>query len=108
MTNGPILQIDVGGDGAGVTVTVAGEIDIAAVSRLEHARATALAEHPSRLLIDLRRVDFIDSSGLKFLLETERLSKSAGWKLQLLRPGESARRALVLTGVDKHLPFVDS
>jgi anti-sigma B factor antagonist len=107
MPNRPGVQIDVGADQTGVTVTIAGEIDIAAIGRLEHARATALAEQPDRVLIDLRRVDFIDSSGLKFLLETDRLSKSAGWKLQLLRPAESARKALVLTGADKHLPFVD-
>ena len=59
------------------------------------------------MLIDLRRVGFIDSSGLRFLLETDRLSRGAGWELQLLRPAESARKALMLTGVDRLLPFVD-
>jgi len=107
MTKAPGLRIDVGADQTGVTFTVSGEIDIATVGRLEQARTKALAQQPSRLLIDLRRVDFIDSSGLKFLLETDRLSRSAGWELQLLRPAESARKALVLTGADKHLPFVD-
>lgn len=101
------MGIDVGSDQAGITVTVSGEIDIAGIGRLEQARATALAQGPGRLLIDLRRVEFIDSSGLKFLLDTDRLSRSAGWELQLLRPAESARKALVLTGADKHLPFVD-
>ena len=107
MTREPGLQVDVGAEETGVTLTVSGEIDIASVGRLEQARATALAGRPSRLLIDLRRVGFIDSSGLRFLLETDRLSRSAGWELQLLRPAESARKALILTGADKQLPFVD-
>jgi anti-anti-sigma factor len=91
----------------GVTVTVSGEIDLATIPRLEHARDRALAGNPTCVLIDLRDVRFIDSSGLKFLIETDRLSRSGGWTLKLFRPAGAAMRAFVVTGIDKHLPFVE-
>jgi anti-anti-sigma factor len=105
----PGFRADVSHDRASAiaTVTVTGDVDLASVNLLESARDRALSGSPSQLLIDLREVRFVDSSGLKFLLETNRLSKSGGWRLQLLKPSESVMRPFVLTGVEKHLPFVE-
>jgi anti-anti-sigma factor len=107
MTSGQRYRIEVDHGSAGATVTIAGEIDMASIPPLERARERALAGNPTQVLIDLRGVRFIDSSGLKFLLETDRLSRTGGWTLQLVRPAESAMRVLTLTGIDKHLPFID-
>jgi anti-anti-sigma factor len=105
----PAFNVEVGADrdGAVATVTVTGDIDLASVGRLERARERALSPNPGLLVVDLRRVRFIDSSGLKFLIETDRLARSGGWELKVRRPSEAAMRPFVVTGVDKHLPFVD-
>ena len=103
----PRFHVEVDQNQAGVTVTVTGDVDMSTIGPLEQARERALAVSPSSMLIDLRGVRFIDSSGLKFLIETDRLSRTGGWKLQLLRPGETAMRVFVVTGVEKHLPFID-
>ncbi len=107
MAPGQRYRIEVDHGTAGATVTIAGEIDMTTIPPLESARERVLAQNPTQVLFDLRDVRFIDSSGLKFLLETDRLSRSDGWTLQLVRPAETAMRVLTLTGVDKHLPFVD-
>ena len=107
MGHPPRFHIEVHQDHPGATVTVTGDIDIATVPPLERARDKALANSPSRLLIDLSGVRFIDSSGLKFLIETDRLSRSGGWRLQLVRPAETAMRVLTVSGVERHLPFVE-
>jgi anti-sigma B factor antagonist len=101
------FRVDVDEDPRGVTVTVAGDVDLATIRPLERARDRAVAGSPTRVLIDLRGVRFIDSSGLKFLIETDRMSRSGGWKLELFRPQKSAMRVFAVTGVEKHLPFVD-
>ena len=89
-----------------VTITVSGEIDLAAVAPLEAARAEALASAPDELLVDLAGVSFIDSSGLKFLLETHRMTERTGCALSLVRPAETAMHVFRLTGTDLRLPFV--
>jgi anti-anti-sigma factor len=103
------FQVDVSHDGpsATATVTITGDIDLASVDSLERARDRALSGSPSLVLIDLSEVRFVDSSGLKFLIETNRLSLDGGWRLKLLKPSEAVMRPFVLTGVEKHLPFVD-
>ena len=63
---------------------------------------------PGNLLIDLRGVEFVDSSGLKFLLQTERAARNQGCQLSLFRPQGNAMRVFVITGADQHLPFVDA
>jgi anti-sigma B factor antagonist len=107
MTDSAGFQVEVDEDRGGVTVTVTGDIDLATIRPLERARDRALEGNPTRVLIDLRGVRFIDSSGLKFLIETDRMSRSGGWRLALFRPQQAAMRVFAVTGIEKHLPFVD-
>ena len=107
MTDSPAFAVSLQQDGDSATIVVTGDVDLATIRPLVQARENALAQHPSRLLIDLRGVRFIDSSGLKFLIETYRTARRDGWTLQLLRPPDSAMRAFAVTGVEKHLPFVE-
>jgi anti-sigma B factor antagonist len=88
-------------------MSIEGQIDIASLGRLVEARDQALAELPAGVLIDLTLVDFIDSSGLKFLLDTHRLLGERGCTLMITRPAETAMAVFMLTRTDQHLPFVD-
>jgi anti-anti-sigma factor len=60
------------------------------------------------VLIDLRDVEFVDSSGLKFLLRTKALADRSGWTLRLYSPADTAMKAFVVTGADNWLPFIDA
>jgi len=85
MTGPPNVDIAIERGAQEVRVTVTGDIDLAGVAALERARAKALDGNPERMLIDLRGVNFVDSSGLGFLLQTERAARSHGCTLRLLR-----------------------
>lgn len=104
---GPVFEVEVTQLRAGVTLTVRGEIDIDTVRRLERAREQALADRPEWMVIDLGGVAFIDSSGLKFLLDTQARSQRESWRLELLKPADTAMRVFAITGADRHLPFID-
>jgi anti-anti-sigma factor len=93
---------------SGATIRVRGDIDIATVARLQEAREQVVAENPEAIVIDLREVQFVDSSGLKFLLQSYALSLRAGWKLTLLRPPENVMQTFVLTGAHEQLPFAEA
>jgi anti-sigma B factor antagonist len=100
------VEVEHGANAA--TLIVTGEIDIATVGQLEQAREDALAHDPRELLIDLRGVTFIDSSGLKFVLQTHQLSQELEWRLQILRPDEHVMKVFTLIGADERLPFLEA
>jgi|SRR5579884_355695 len=104
----PPFDVEVTSNGGASTVRVRGELDIATVGRLVQARDDALASRPPELEIDLRPVEFVDSSGLKFLLETYWLAQREGFTLRLLKPPDSVMKVFTVSGADRHLPFVDA
>lgn len=53
-----------GTDGDTAVVTVAGELDISNVGRLEAAAAPILASKPARLVVDIGGLRFADSSAI--------------------------------------------
>ena len=104
---GPAFEVEITHQSAGVMLTVRGEIDIDTVHRLACARDEALERRPEWMVIDLGGVSFVDSSGLKFLLETDSRAEREQWRLQLLKPADTAMRVFEITGADRHLPFID-
>ena len=93
-------------DGA-VVVRLAGELDLynAHVVRKELIGA---AEHgPERLIVELSGVTFIDSTGLGVLIEARtRLANPRAFLL--VGPGLETRRALEISGLDRHFAVHDS
>jgi anti-sigma B factor antagonist len=84
----------------------AGELDIATVPELDKAAQALLSQGVSELMIDLSRVTFMDSTGLRFLIGLHDEACEAGWTLGLLRPAEGPRALLQITGLDEHLPLI--
>ncbi len=101
------FAVDLERDGDAVTIRLSGEIDIAVLARVREVRAEALGLAPTHLVLDLAAVEFIDSSGLKFLLETDRELRDTPCRLSIRRPRAAAMRVFRLTGADRQLPFTD-
>ena len=72
-------------------------------SRLAHAEAA----HPATIVIDLRRLEFMDSMGLGVLLGALRRSRTGGWRLVLVKGPEPIERLLLITGVGNLVEMVD-
>jgi anti-anti-sigma factor len=68
--DGPSCEFDVWvtGDGPTVNVTVAGEIDIASAPTLYLALNSVRTRGAASVVVDLRGVTFLDSTGLRVLL----------------------------------------
>jgi anti-sigma B factor antagonist len=83
------------------TVVVSGELDLATVPRL----SAIVAEHgDARLLVlDLNAVTFIDSTGVRLLIEADRACAGAGSRLVVLAGVGPVRRVLDLCELDGRL-----
>lgn len=81
-------------------VVVTGEVDVLSAPRLEKAVDDALAEHPSRLVVDLTEVRFLASAGLGVLAGTkQRTAEHVDFRV--VAEGSATSRPLHLTGLDQ-------
>jgi anti-anti-sigma factor len=92
------LTIDRREEDGCVTLSVHGEIDLTSASLLQRELDDAESSAPGRIVLDLAALDFIDSSGLRVLLEAHRRAESSDHVLVLARVPRDVRRLLSLTG----------
>jgi anti-anti-sigma factor len=93
------------GDVAVVVPT--GELDLATAPALEEALGLAFDGGSERVVLDLRELEFMDSSGLRTVALAERGLSAAGRRLVLVRGRETVQRVFTVTRMDEHLTFVD-
>lgn len=93
-------------DGA-VVVSLAGELDLYNAKEVRGALLDACAGDPGALVVDLEDVTFIDSTALGVLIEARsRLTDRSGFRLAA--PGLETRRALEVSGLDRHFLVHDT
>jgi anti-anti-sigma factor len=87
-------------------VVVAGELDIAGVPQLD--RAIRSAERDADLVaVDMRELEFIDSSGVQLLIVTDLRLRSRGSRLVVRGAQADVRWCLGLVGADRRLELDD-
>ncbi|MEV7383619.1 STAS domain-containing protein [Streptomyces lydicus] len=80
-------------------LSLAGEIDYHTGEALRHALDASDTPHP-RVVVDMRYVTFMDSSGINIFIAAHcTLSEAGGW-LRLAAIGDSVMRTISLVGVD--------
>ena len=88
-------------------VNINGELDIATAPRVERALRSVESGQPSRIVVDLRGVKFMDSTGLRVILAADLRARQAGRALELVRGPDNVHRIFGITGLDRRLHFVD-
>ena len=92
-----------------VRVAVAGELDLssALVFEEELRRIEQSSEVPL-LVLDLRALKFMDSTGLRLILSANARAVNQNRKLAIVEGGEAIQRIFRLTGVLERLNVVDA
>ncbi len=92
----------------GLLIVVEGELDLSTASLLDAAVLAAEATGAALITLDIDAVTFIDSTGLRALIEAQLRSQQDGNRLRLTRGAPQAQRLFSLAAVDDVLPFVDN
>ena len=101
------FRIDVEPSRESVRVAPVGELDIATVERLQ-AEVVRLRESGfARIVLDLRRVRFIDSTGLRLVLELDAAARADSHNLDVVRGPDVVHRIFEVTQVAERLSFVE-
>lgn len=90
-----------------VVVSLAGELDLYNASTVRETLLECCAERPDRLIVDLSGVKFIDSTALGVLIEARTRMENKRSFL-LAAPGLETRRALEISGLDRHFTVHES
>jgi anti-anti-sigma factor len=99
------LEIEVDARPKRVIVAVAGEWDLAARPRVSDALRRALAQRPARLVLDLSRLTFIDSSGLHAAIELHRQARAQDAELEIVPGPAAVQRPFAICRLTESLPF---
>jgi anti-anti-sigma factor len=99
------LVVDAAIDRDVVVVAANGDLDLSTAPELEHALVTAQAEGRD-VVLDLRGVTFMDSSGLRAILAADARARSSGARFVLAEGPPNVHRVFQLTLLDRRLEFV--
>ena len=88
------------------TVAVSGELDLAAARRFDDVVTAALDAAPDTVIVDLGGARFIDSTGIRMLVEAHRRAAVQDVRLAIVPAPEPVQSVFRMCGLDSVLPFV--
>ena len=104
----PSFGIEVVRNGGSTRIAPAGELDIATTPAFEQAIAEATGEPGAAIVLDLRELTFMDSTGLRTLAQTNARAEQDGFTLEIVRGPRQIERVLEISGLGALLPLVDA
>jgi anti-anti-sigma factor len=101
------FRVDVEPERDSVRVAPVGELDLATVDKLRDEVVRLRESGFTRVVIDLRGVRFLDSTGLRLVLELDAAARESGQELLLIRGSDVVQRIFEVTQVAERLTFTE-
>jgi anti-anti-sigma factor len=102
------FQVQVRSADRAAVIVVSGELDLASAPALEEELNRAATNGADLLIVDLRELEFIDSTGLGLLIKANRQAEAAGRRFAIVRGQSQVQRLLGVTGIEQRLTLVNS
>ena len=94
-------------DGVLHIIRLEGELDLATADELERELLRVESTDALAIVLDLSTLEFIDSTGVRVLIQADARSRANSDRLTLLRGPRAVQRVFELTGILDRLPFAD-
>ncbi|MCD6378037.1 MAG: STAS domain-containing protein [Planctomycetes bacterium] len=99
--DGPVKKVQwVGADNNVVVITAAGEIDLHQSNAFQQSLMEPLEQNPSRVVVDLSEVSYMDSSGVASLVKLLSRAMKQGIDVRLAGLNERVRSIFEITRLD--------
>jgi anti-sigma B factor antagonist len=102
----PNLRVDTTIENGIPVVAPSGDLDLASASLLERALVDALATDPPAIVLDLRDLEFMDSSGLRTVIVAARRAEEDASRFALVPGKAQVMRVFEITRMEERLEFV--
>jgi anti-sigma B factor antagonist len=105
----PTLAFETTTNGTVAVVAPTGELDLSGATVLE-AELDRLAAEPElgTIVLDLRGLEFMDSSGLRLIVMADMRAREAGRRFALVKGTDTVHRVFEITRMSERLDFVAS
>jgi anti-anti-sigma factor len=101
------LSIEVFRDRDAVRLRPVGTLDLATEPQLEERLTELRAAGFRELIVDLRGLVFMDSTGLRLILRWDAAARADGFTIGFVPGSPEIQRVFELTGTSEHASFVD-
>jgi anti-sigma B factor antagonist len=95
-------------EGSAWILAASGELDLRTSPELEERLNRVWASGAELVILDLRQIEFMDSTGLRVLLGAHQRAQDTSRRFALVRGADQVERVLTLTGVRDLLTVVDA
>jgi anti-anti-sigma factor len=102
------FRLEVQRTGEATVLAMAGELDLESSATLEEVLGTVDVPEPELLILDLREVEFMDSSGLAVVVKAHQQALDAGQRFGVINGSPQVQRLLALTGMDERMTVVQT
>jgi len=102
-----LLELTTETDGATVRLALEGELDIASAGQVERELERIERDAPATLLLDLRQLAFMDSTGLRIVVSADARAREQARRFVIVRGPEAVQRIFRMTRLDERLEMVD-
>ena len=101
------FRVEVQNQDQATVIAVSGELDLASSPALQEELDRVSASDSQLLIIDLRELDFMDSTGLSVLVRAHQRAEEQGRRLAMVKGPQQVQRLLSLTGVADRLTLIE-
>jgi len=102
-----LLELDTHQEEGAVRLALSGELDISNAPRVEEEISRIEADAPALVVLDLRGLAFMDSTGLRLIVSADARAREQGRRLAVVKGPEAVQRIFRLTRLDERLDMVD-
>ena len=90
-----------------VHVALMGELDLSTVAKVQEELRKIEAASPPTLVVDLSKLTFLDSTGLRCIVTADERAREAGRRVVIVRGPDPVQRVFAITRLEERLEMVD-
>jgi anti-sigma B factor antagonist len=102
-----ILQVQSEDRDGLVHVALSGELDLSTVGKVQDELRRVEAASPPVVVLDLSKLTFLDSTGLRCLVTADERARDAGRRVVIVRGPDAVQRVFSITRLEERLEMVD-
>ena len=102
-----LLELETHDEDGAVRLALTGELDISSAPRVEEELERLESAGPALLVLDLRGLAFMDSTGLRLIVSADARAREQGRRLAVVRGPEAVQRIFRVTRLEERLDMVD-